>query len=153
LRAVRVFGVVVVAVQLASMIAFGASMYTIFAVASSTASRDSMAMELTLDEAAGVGVLRLEAIARNEGLLGVNLDLGVSALDETSEPLARNSTSVYLGVGEGRVVSVSLSLPLGVMKKITVENRGSLEVTMNLKTLNDLVVVFNTMTMREGGSR
>ena len=153
MRAVRVFGVVVAAVQLASMIAFGASMYTILAVASSAASGDSMAMELTLDEAAGVGVLRLDAVARNGGLLGVNLAVGVSALDEAGEPLARNSTSVHLGAGEGRTISVSLSLPLGVMRRITVERRGSLEVTMDLKTLNDLIGVSNTMTVREGGAR
>jgi hypothetical protein len=153
LRAVRVLGVVVVAVQLASMIAFGASMYTILLAASSMASGDSMAMVLTLDEAVGVGVLRLDAVARNGGLLGVNLDLGVSALDEAGEPLARNSTSVHLGAGEGRAVSLSLSLPFGVMRRITVERRGRLEVTMDLRTLNDLVGVSNTMTVREGGSR
>ncbi len=152
MRAVRVFGVVMLAIQLASMIAFGASMYTIIAVASSTASEDSMAMELTLDEATGVGVLRLEAITHNEGLLGVNLVVGVSALDEAGETLARNSTSVHLEAGEGRAVSVSLNLPLGVMRRITVERRGSLEVTMDLKTLNDLVCISNTMTVREGGS-
>lgn len=153
MRAVRVLGVVVVAVQLASMIAFGASMYTILLAASSMASGDSMAMVLTLDEAVGVGVLRLDAVARNGGLLGVNLDLGVSALDEAGEPLARNSTSVHLGAGEGRAVSLSLSLPFGVMRRITVERRGRLEVTMDLRTLNDLVGVSNTMTVREGGSR
>jgi hypothetical protein len=152
LRAVRVFGVVVAVVQLASMIAFSVSMYTIFAAASSMASGDSMAMELTLDEAAGVGALRLDAVARNGGLLGVNLAVGVSALDEAGESLARNSTSVHLEAGEGRTVSVSLSLPLGVMRRITVERRGCLEVTMDLRTLNDLVSVSNTMTVREGGS-
>jgi hypothetical protein len=79
--------------------------------------------------------------------------LGVSALDEAGEPLARNSTSVHLGAGEGRAVSLSLSLPFGVMRRITVERRGRLEVTMDLRTLNDLVGVSNTMTVREGGSR
>ncbi len=151
MRAVKVFGIVVAAVQLASMIAFGASMYTILAVASSTASGDSMAMELTLNEATGVGVLRLDAMARNAGLLGVNMVMGVNALGEAGEPLASNSTSVHLEAGEGRSVSVSLSLPLGVMRRITMERRGSLEVTMDLKTLNDLVSISNTMTVREGG--
>ncbi len=152
MRAVRAFGLVMLAIQLASMIAFGASMYTIIAVASSTASEDSMAMELTLDEATGIGVLRLEAMAHNGGLLGVNLAVGVGALDEAGETLARNSTSVHIEAGEGRAVSVSLSLPLVVMRRITMERRGSLEVIFDLKTLNDLVGISNTMIVREGGS-
>jgi hypothetical protein len=152
LRAVRVFGVVVAVVQLASMIAFGASMYTILVVASSTASGDATAISVKIDEATGVGVLRFDAATRNEGLLGVNVKIGVYAFDVKGERFADNSTSVHLEVGQEEPVSLTLRLPAGLIRRMLNGDGDCFEVTVELRTLNDLVGASNTITYRGGGS-
>lgn len=152
MRAVRVFGVVVAVVQLASMIAFGASMYTILVVASSTASGDATAISVKIDEATGVGVLRFDAATRNEGLLGVNVKIGVYAFDVKGERFADNSTSVHLEVGQEEPVSLTLRLPAGLIRRMLNGDGDCFEVTVELRTLNDLVGASNTITYRGGGS-
>ena len=152
MRAVRVFGLVVAMIQLASMIAFGASMYTILVVASSTASGDATAISVQIDEATGVGVLRFDAATRNEGLLGVNVKIGVFAFDVKGERFADNSTSVHLEVGQEEPVSLTLRLPADLIRRMLDGDGDCFEVTVELRTLNDMVGASNTITYRGGES-
>lgn len=152
MKTVGVIGVLVAAVQLFSMLAFCASIYTIFMVASSTTSGEAMAVQVTFNEVAGSGMIRLDAELRNEGLLGVDLALGIYTLNGSGERIARNSTSVYLEVGGREPVSLSLQLTEGLVGRLLEGEGGCFEVVMGVRTLRDLVGVSNSMTFGGGGS-
>jgi len=154
LKAVRAFGVLVAFVQLASVIALGASLFTIFSVASSAASGEAMAMEMTIDRATGVGVLTLEASPMNNGFLDVNIAIDVGMVDEEGGYIARDSTSVSLGAGEQEPLSLSLTIPADVILEAIEEDvEGYFEVTLDIRTLYDMVGVTNTMRIRGGEPR
>lgn len=152
MRAARVLGVLVLFVQLSTVVALGLSIYTIFAIASSTASGDSMGVEVTYDEATGVGVLRLSALPMNKGFLEADLTVGIEVSDEGGNSIATNTTSVRLGAGEYEPVSLSLAIPADVMSDIIQgEEEGHFEVNLDIRTLFDMVGVSNTMKIRGGG--
>ena len=154
MKAVRAFGVLVAFVQLASVIALGASLFTIFSVASSTASGEAMAMEMTIDRATGVGVLTLEASPMNNGFLDANIAIDVGMVDDEGGYIARDSTSVSLGAGEQEPLSLSLTIPADVILEAIEEDvEGYFEVTLDIRTLYDMVGVTNTMRIRGGEPR
>jgi hypothetical protein len=154
LKAVRAFGVLVAFVQLASVIALGASLFTIFSVASSAASGEAMGMEMTIDRATGVGVLTLEASPVNNGFLDANIAIDVGVVDEEGGYIARDSTSVSLGSGEQEPLSLSLTIPADVILEAMEEDvQGYFEVTLDIRTLYDMVGVTNTMRIRGGEPR
>jgi hypothetical protein len=154
LKAVRAFGVLVAFVQLASVIALGASLFTIFSVASSAASGEAMTMEMTIDKATGVGVLTLEASPMNNGFLAANIAIDVGMVDEEGSYIARDSTSVSLGAGEQEPLSLSLTIPADVILEVIEEDvEGYFEVTLDIRTLYDMVSVTNTMRIRGGEPR
>ena len=154
MKAVRAFGVLIAFVQLASVIALGASLFTIFSVASSAASGEAMAMEMTIDRATGVGVLTLEASPMNNGFLDANIAIDVSVVDEVGDYITRDSTSVNLGAGEQKPLSLSLTIPADVILKAVEEDLGGyFEVTLDIRTLYDMVGVTNTMRIRGGEPR
>ena len=154
MKAVRAFGVLVAFVQLASVIALGASLFTIFSVASSAASGEAMAMEMTIDRATGVGVLTLEASPMNNGFLDANIAIDVGMVDEEGGYIARDSTSVSLGAGEQEPLSLSLTIPADVILEAVEEDLGGyFEVTLDIRTLYDMVGVTNTMRIRGGEPR
>jgi hypothetical protein len=151
LKAVRAFGVLVAFVQLASVVALGASLFTIFSVASSAASAEAMAMEMTIDRATGVGVLTLEASPMNNGFLDANIAIDVGMVDEEGGYIARDSTSVSLGAGEQELLSLSLTIPADVILEAVEEDvEGYFEVTLDIRTLYDMVGVTNIMRIRGG---
>ncbi len=152
MKAVRVLGVLIVAVQLISMLAFCTSVYTIYMVASSISSGDAMAIQVTFNEATGVGMMSLDADLRNEGLLGVDLSLGFYTLNEYGNRIARNSTSVYLDVGGREPVSLSLQLSESMIERLLEGEGGCFEVSLDLRTLRDLVGISNSMTFGGGMS-
>ena len=154
MRAARVFGLLVLLVQVSSVLAFGLSVYTIFNVASSTASEGAIGLELTIDRSTGIGVLRLRATPRNAGPLGVDLAIGVGAIDDSGVYITRNSTSMHLDAGEGKPVSLSLRIPGDLMQEMTLKGvEGYFEVTFDIRTLNKMVGVLNTMRIQAGEPR
>lgn len=152
MKTVRVFGVLIVAVQLVSMLAFCTTVYTIYMVASSISSGDALAIQVTFNEATGAGMMILDAELRNEGLLGVDLALGIYTLNDSGERIARNSTSVYLDVGGQEPVSLSLQLSESMVERLLEGEGGCFEVSLGLRTLNDLVGISNSMTFGGGMS-
>lgn len=154
MRAARVFGVLVLFVQLATVMALGLSIYTIFTIASSTASGDSMGVEMAYNEATGVGVLRVRALPMNRGFLEADLAVGIGVSDEGGNNIATNSTSVLLGAGDYEPISLSLAVPADVMRDIMQgEAEGYFEVNLDIRTLFDMVGVSNTMKIRGGEQR
>lgn len=154
MKAVRAFGVLVAFVQLASVITLGASLFTIFSVASSAASGEAMAMEMTIDRTTGVGVLTLEASPMNNGFLDANIAIDVDMVDEGGGYIARDSTSVSLGAGEQEPLSLSLTIPADVILEAMEEDvEGYFEVTLDIRTLYDMVGVTNIMRIRGGEPR
>ncbi len=154
MRAVRVFGLLVFLVQLSSVLTFGLGVYTIFNVASSTASGDAIGLELTIDRSTGIGILRLLATLRNIGPLGADLAIGVGAIDNSSAYITRNSTSLHLDAGEGKPVSISLHIPADSMRELMLEGvEGYFEVTFDIRTLNKMVGFLNSLRIRTGEPR
>lgn len=154
MKAVRAFGVLVAFVQLASVVALGASLYTIFSVASSAASGEAMAMEMKIDNAKGVGVLTLEVSPMNSGFLDAKIAIDVGVVDEGGGYIARDSTSMSLEAGEQEPLSLSLTIPADVILEAMEEDvERYFEVTFDIRTLYDMVGVTNTMRIRGGEPR
>ena len=154
MRAVRVIGVLVAVVQLGTVLALGLSIYTIYGIASSTASGEAMGVEMTYDEATGAGVFRLRALPMNKGFLGADLSIGIGALDEGGNYIARNSTTVRLEAGHWEQVSLSLNIPADLLRDVMQgESEECFEVVLDIRTLFDLVGVSNTMRIQGGEQR
>ncbi len=152
MKAVRALGVLVIAVQLVSFVAFALSFSTVFAVVKNISSPDVVSLEMVTDESTGSGELRLEAGPRNGGYLGVELTLDLSVLDEDDNYIGRNSTSVRLDAGERKTVTLCLHIPADVMLEMTNGGKKSfLEITLRMRTLFNLVGVSNTLRVEGGG--
>ena len=107
---------------------------------------------MVMDESTGVGELRIEISPMNSGYLGVDLALDVGVLDEDDNYVAWNSTFVHLDAGERKNLMLSLHLPAAKLLEMMLEGRSSfLEVTLNMRTFNDLVGVSNTLRVEGGG--
>lgn len=152
MKAVKVFGITILAVQLASMLVFGLSLHTIIGLVSSAASGESISLEMTFDEDTGAGMLMLKAKPRNGGYLGVDFTMGLGALDEEGSYIARNSTSVHLDAGEEKDIQLCLFVPSEEIQEMMLEEvEAYLEVSMEIRTLNNMVGISNTFTVRGGG--
>ena len=152
MKAVRALGVLVIAVQLVSFVAFALSFSTVFAVVKNISSPDVVSLEMVTDESTGSGELRLEADPRNGGYLGVELTLELSVLDEDDNYIGRNSTLVRLDAGERKTVTLCLHIPADVMQEMTNGGKKSfLEITLRMRTLFNLVGVSNTLRVEGGG--
>jgi hypothetical protein len=152
LKAVKVFGILILAVQLTSFVAFTLSFHTVFAVAQSIVSGDTLSYNMVMDESTGVGELRIEISPMNSGYLGVDLALDVGVLDKDDNYIAWNSTFVHLDAGERKPLMLSLHLPATKLLEMMLDGRsGFLEVTLNMRTFNDLVGISNTLRVEGGG--
>lgn len=151
LKPTRMLGIIIAAVQIFSLLAFGLSLHSIFDVIFNTVSEESLKIEMNIDESTYSGVLNLEAMPSNRGFLGVNLALELDVLDEKGEYIVRNSTLVHLASGERKPLYLSLHIPNEEIQKILQEGKEpSLELSIDLKTLNDLVGISNIMTIQGG---
>jgi hypothetical protein len=90
----------------------------------------------------------------NVGPLGADLAIGLGAIDDSGVYITKNSTSVHLDAGEGKPVLLSLRIPGDLMQEMTLEGvEGYFEVTFDIRTLNKMVGVLNTMRIRAGEPR
>jgi len=139
LKPAKILGVFIAVVQLASVLAFVLSMYTVTAVLSSSLSGEGMALELTVDESTGVGTLQLELYPINPGFISTDLFVELILLAD-GEDIASDSSSVSLAAGSQETLSLDLTVDAADMERIiTEELETSLEVTFGLRTLYDLV--------------
>ena len=150
MKPAKILGVLIAVVQLASVLAFVASMYTVTAVLSSSLSGEGMALELTVDESTGVGTLQLELYPINPGFLSTDLSVELILLAD-GEDIASDSSSVSLAAGSQETLSLDLTVDAADMERIiTEELETSLEVTFGLRTLYDLVGISNKIEFQGG---
>jgi hypothetical protein len=141
---------IIAVIQLASVLAFVASMYTVTAVLSSSLSGEGMALELTVDESTGVGTLQLELYPINPGFLSTDLSVELILLAD-GEDIASDSSSVSLAAGSQETLSLDLTIDAVDMERIiTEELETSLEVTFSLRTLYDLIGISNKIEFQGG---
>ncbi len=150
MKPAKILGLIIAVIQLASVLAFVASMYTVTAVLSSSLSGEGMALELTVDESTGVGTLQLELYPINPGFLSTDLSVELILLAD-GEDIASDSSSVSLAAGSQETLSLDLTIDAVDMERIiTEELETSLEVTFSLRTLYDLIGISNKIEFQGG---
>ena len=150
MKPAKILGVIIAVIQLSSVLAFVASMYTITAILSSSLSGEGMTLELTVDESTGVGTLQLELYPINPGFLSTDLSVELILLAD-GEDIASDSSSVSLAAGSQETMSLDLTVDAADMERIiTEELETSLEATFGLRTLYDLVGIFNKIEFQGG---
>lgn len=150
MKPAKILGLIIAVIQLASVLAFVASMYTVTAVLSSSLSWEGMALELTVDESTGVGTLQLELYPINPGFLSTDLSVELILLAD-GEDIASDSSSVSLAAGSQETLSLDLTIDAVDMERIiTEELETSLEVTFSLRTLYDLIGISNKIEFQGG---
>lgn len=150
MKPAKIIGVIIAVIQLSSVLAFVASMYTVTAVLSSSLSGEGMALELTVDESTGVGTLQLELYPINPGFLSTDLSVELTLLAD-GEDIASDSSSVSLAAGSQETMSLDLTVDAADMERIiTEELETSLEATFGLRTLYDLVGISNKIEFQGG---
>jgi hypothetical protein len=150
LKPVKVLGVVISMIQLASVLAFVLSIYTLTMVLQSSISGEGLAMELTVDESTGRGLLQLELNPSNPGLLDTDLSLELNLLAD-GEKITGDSSSVSIAAGSQEALSLNLMVKAADMERIISQGlETSMEVTIGLRTLYDLVGISNTIELQGG---
>jgi hypothetical protein len=150
LKPVKVLGVVISMIQLASVLAFVLSIYTLTMVLQSSISGEGLAMELTVDESTGRGLLQLELNPSNPGLLDTDLSLELNLLAD-GEKITGDSSSVSIAAGSQETLSLNLMVEAADMERIISQGlETSMEVTIGLRTLYDLVGISNTIELQGG---
>ena len=150
MKPAKILGVIIAVIQLSSVLAFVASMYTITAVLSSSLSGEGMTLELTVDESTGVGTLQLELYPINPGFLSTDLSVELILLAD-GEDIASDSSSVSLAAGSQETMSLDLTVDAADMERIiTEELETSLEATFGLRTLYNLVGISNKIEFQGG---
>jgi hypothetical protein len=150
LKPAKVLGVIISIIQLASVLAFVLSMYTVTTVLQSSISGEGLSMELTVDESTGRGLLQLELNPSNPGLLDTDLSLELNLLVD-GEKIAGDSSSVSLAAGSQETLSLNLMVEAAEMERIISQGlETSMEVTIGLRTLYDLVGISNTIELPGG---
>ena len=150
MKPAKILGLIIAVIQLASVLAFVASMYTVTAVLSSSLSGEGMALELTVDESTGVGTLQLELYPINPGFLSTDLSVELILLAD-GEDIASDSSSVSLAAGSQETLSLDLTIDAADMERIITEDlETSLEATFSLRTLYDLVGISNKIEFQGG---
>lgn len=150
MKPVKVLGVVISMIQLASVLAFVLSIYTVTMVLQSSISGEGLAMELTVDESTGRGLLHLELNPSNPGLLDTDLSLELNLLAD-GEKITGDSSSVSIAAGSQETLSLNLMVEAADMERIISQGlETSMEVTIGLRTLYDLVGISNTIELQGG---
>jgi len=135
LKPVKILGLFIGLIQLASVLMFILSVYTITSVLQSSMSGDGMALELIVNEASGEGALQLELSPNNLGFFDTTLYLELSMFAD-DEIIATDSSSIMLIAGSQETMSLNLVVDSKDMERIFVQDLEThLEFTIDLKTL------------------
>jgi len=135
--------------QIASLAAFGLSIYSIYGVLSSTFI-GGLGFEMDFDEATGVGSLQLEVTPQNTGYLDADVTLGLKILDGDGVSVASESTSVMLAPGGSETISLVLEISREDYERIALGGESYLELFVGLRTLFDLIGISDTISIPQG---
>ena len=144
LKAVKVIGALLIIVQIMSVLAFGLSFHTVTSILMTTLSGEPVQLEMRFDPS-GKGEMVVELLPSNQGFLDVDMTLKVGAIDRFGEYIAVNSTLAHLSAGDNRVLSLILQISSEDYVRLVEES--SVEVTVDLRTLYNLVGISNSLCM------
>ena len=144
MKAVKVVGAILLAVQIVSVLAFGLSFHTMTSVLMTTLSGEPLQLELNFDHT-GQGEMVIELKPLNQGFLDAEMILKVGALDKYGEYISQNSSRIHLNSGSSRTVFLTLQFSSSDCERLAQDS--SIEVTVDLKTLNNLVGISNSLRM------
>jgi len=149
LKTTKMIGLLILITQIASLAAFGLSIYSIYGVLSSTFI-GGLDFEMDFDEATDQGSLRLEVAPQNLGYLDAGVTLGLKLLDGDGVSVASESTSVMLAPGGSETISLVLEISREDYERIALEGESYLELFVGLRTLFDLIGISDTITIPQG---
>ena len=150
MKVVQVVGVLITLVQLGSIVGFGLSLHTMAGVVRGTISGGEMEIIMNVEEQDGPGSMELNLSPQNPGFLEATATFGIVILDEKGAPLDAHYESVILEPGESRPVNLSLEISAADIMRIAEGMEASVEVTIGLRTLYDLVGITNTIKLEVG---
>ncbi|MGD2200039.1 MAG: hypothetical protein PVJ38_00230 [Candidatus Bathyarchaeota archaeon] len=148
----KLVGVMALLVQIGSAVAFVLSIMTVYGVLTS-ALGGGMMFQMEVDQTTGAGTLALELQPSNPGVLDADFSFGLSLLDSEGEPVASDSGSLSLTAGGSGTLNLVLEVPREDFERIYNEGESSLEISVSLRTLYDLVGISDTFTIPQGGQR
>ncbi|MCK5402552.1 hypothetical protein KAI60_00420 [Candidatus Bathyarchaeota archaeon] len=138
--------------QLFSLFFLGLSLHTIFTVSLFAISTETFNFAFNIDESTGDLFVILDGNLTNNAFLDVTLFFEVAILNSDGQNIAKNSTSLNLNAGDTSPFAIKLLIPTEIAWSINLENNiGSLEITLTVKTLGDLVGFTNKMMITGGG--
>jgi len=149
-KAVQVVGVLITLVQLGSVVGFGLSLHTMAGVVMGTISGGEMGIEMNVDELGGPGSMELNLTTNNPGFLEATASLEIMILDNLGAPLDTDYETVILQPGDSQTVNLRLEISASDIMRIVEGMETSVEVTISLRTLYDLVGITNTIKLEVG---
>jgi hypothetical protein len=150
----KALGVVILVLQLASVLAFGLAVHAMVDVSMNMASAGSLVIEMEVDEASGLAVVRTAASPRNGGYLGLDIEVSLGITDDEDNFLSSDSTQLHLEPGEQKALALNLQLPAWeIQERMFRGEMVFLNLELKLRTLYDLVSVKNAMRLPLGEQR
>ncbi len=150
MKAVQVVGVLITLVQLGSVVGFGLSLHTMAGVVMGTISGGEMGIEMNVDELGGPGSMELNLTPQNPGFLEATATFEILILDDQGAPLDTDYETVILQPGDSQTVNLRLEISASDIMRIVEGMETSVEVTISLRTLYDLVGITNTIKLEVG---
>jgi len=150
MKAVQVVGVLITLVQLGSVVGFGLSLHTMAGVVMGTISGGEMGLEMNVEELGGPGSMELNLSPQNPGFLEATATFEIRILDDLGTPLDTDYEAVTLQPGDSQLVNLRLEISASDITRIVEGMETSVEVTIGLRTLYDLVGITNTIKLEVG---
>lgn len=150
MKAVQVVGVLITLVQLGSVVGFGLSLHTMAGVVMGTISGGEMGLEMNVEELGGPGSMELNLSPQNPGFLEATATFEIRILDDLGTPLDTDYEAVTLQPGDSQLVNLRLEISASDIMRIVEGMETSVEVTIGLRTLYDLVGITNTIKLEVG---
>jgi hypothetical protein len=135
--------------QIASLAAFGLSIYSIYGFLSTTFS-GGLGFEMDFDETTGAGTLQIDVVPQNPGYLTADVTLGLKLFDGDGVSVAGETTTVTLAPGGSETISLVLEVSREDYERIALEGESSIELFLGLRTLFDLIGISDTITIPQG---
>jgi len=150
MKAVQVVGVLITLVQLGSVVGFGLSLHTMAGVVMGTISGGEMGIEMNVEELGGPGSMELNLSPQNPGFLEATATFEILILDDLGVPLDTDYETVTLQPGDSQLVNLRLEISAFDITRIVEGMETSVEVTIGLRTLYNLVGITNTIKLEVG---
>lgn len=146
----QVVGILITLVQLGSIVGFGLSLHTMAGVVIGTISGRELGLEMNVEELGGPGFMELSLEPYNPGFLEVTATLEIKLLDDLGVPLDTDYETLILKPKETQPMSLRLEVSASDVMRIVEGMETTLEVTVRLRTLYDLVGIANTIKLEVG---